>query len=512
MNTTTVDVVVIGGGISGLSAAKHLTDHGLDVIVLEARERVGGRTYTIRDPAFQYTDLGGAYIGPTQRRVARLAKDLDLKFYKVNVEQHSLLKYRNAWKTYAGLIPPVYNPFVVMDLNNIQQKMETLSMQVPVEAPWKAPLAESWDSMTVKEFLEKNCWTQFAYDMSAIICLAVLCAEPHEVSLLALLWYIRSGQGLNRVINVTNGAQETKFIGGAMQLSERLAGRMKGKVRLSSTVVHVDQTDDGVKVRIASGEEFRARYVISAMPLSLLNRVAFLPPLPPLKLQLIQRIPMGSIIKTMTFYDRCYWREKGLSGQMVTDSGPVIFCLDDTKPDGSCPCIMGFILANHARHLVNLKSEERKEILAKHYADTFRCPELLHPINYAEKNWMEEEYSGGCYVSNFPPGTLTRYGEEIRRPFRQIYFAGTETATYWAGYMEGAIQAGERAAKEVLHAMGKIPSSDIWVDEPAIPGIQELPITPMLIERILPSVSTFLIIAVSSFAAVGAWLVHRYYK
>lgn len=144
--------------------------------------------------------------------------------------------------------------------------------------------------------------------------------------------------------------------------------------------------------------------------------------------------------------------------------------------------------------MTKMTTEERKKAIAAHYAEKFRIPELQHPVNYIEKNWAEEEYSGGCYVSNFPPGVLTQFGEEIRRPFLKTFFAGTETATYWAGYMDGAIQAGERAAREVLHAAGKIPASEIWQDEPAFPEmLPEKPLQPMLVERLLPSVSQCLV-------------------
>ena len=158
-----------------------------------------------------------------------------------------------------------------------------------------------------------------------------------------------------------------------------------------------------------------------------------------------------------------------------------------------------------------MTTEQRKQALAAHYAKKFHCPELLHPINYAEKNWADEQYAGGCYVSNFPPGVLTQFGEEIRRPFDHVYFAGTESATIWMGYMEGAIQSGERAAREILHTLGKIPASEIWQDEPPAPEWPEVPIEPAFIEKILPSVTKFLI-GISGIAlAFGARAVGRYW-
>jgi monoamine oxidase len=142
--------------------------------------------------------------------------------------------------------------------------------------------------------------------------------------------------------------------------------------------------------------------------------------------------------------------------------------------------------------MASMTRDERRKAIAVHYAEKFQCPELLHPINYVEKNWCEDEYSGGCYVSTFPPGVLTQFGPEIRRPFQRVYIAGTESATYWAGYMEGAIQSGERAAREILNATGRIPTSEIWQEEPQLPEFPEPPFEPLFIEKLLPSVPIFI--------------------
>jgi monoamine oxidase len=183
--------------------------------------------------------------------------------------------------------------------------------------------------------------------------------------------------------------------------------------------------------------------------------------------------------------------------------------MDDTKPDGSFPCIMAFIQADKAVELAALSPDERKSALANHYTDLFRCPEMKHPINYVEKNWMADEFSGGCYVSTFPPGTLTSFGPEMRKPFLKTYFAGTETATRWAGYMDGAVEAGERAAREVLHAMGKIGADQIWAEEAPDESFPEVPFEKMFIERILPSLSTFMKIAVPITVALVGCLLYR---
>jgi len=369
--------------------------------------------------------------------------------------------------------------------------------------------------VTWKEFLNKTCWTWFALEIGTLLCRSILSAEPHEVSLLCFLCAIGSGHGVARVGGTTNGAQESKFVGGAMQLSERMANELgKGSVKLSSPVIRVDQSGvSSVNVVRAGGDSFSSSYVISAIPLALLNRVTFVPSLPSKKIQLIQRLPMGSVIKTMTFYDRAYWRDCGLSVEMMTDSGPVLAGYDDSKPDGSFPCLMGIIYAKRAINLAHLSPDERKQMLAKHYAELFRCPELLHPINYVEKNWAEDEYSGGCYSSNPSPGSITEFMSETATPFQKTYFAGTETACDFVGYMEGAIEAGERSARQILFVMGKISESEVWIDEPFNKDVSfpEVSLEMTFIEKILPSVPEFMCICATPAIAVAAFFVYKYF-
>ncbi|KAG7241348.1 hypothetical protein INR49_025714 [Caranx melampygus] len=299
---------------------------------------------------------------------------------------------------------------------------------------------------------------------------------------------------------------ERKFVGGSGQISESMARELGDRVKLQSPVYRIDQSGDTVVVETVNKQTYKAKYVIVATPPGMNLKMHFNPELPPLRNQLIHRVPMGSVIKCMVYYKENFWRKKGYCGSMVIEEegAPIGLTLDDTKPDGTVPAIMGFILARKCRKLCGLTKEERLKKICEIYSRVLGTEEALHPVHYEEKNWCEEEYSGGCYTAYFPPGILTQYGRVLREPVGKLYFAGTETATEWSGYMEGAVQAGERAAREVLCAMGKIGPNQIWQPEPQSLDVIPLPFVTTFWERNLPSVGGLLkFMGVSTFLSVA---------
>ncbi|XP_054642787.1 amine oxidase [flavin-containing] isoform X2 [Dunckerocampus dactyliophorus] len=490
----TYDVIVVGGGISGLSAAKLLKENGLNPVVLEARDRVGGRTFTVKNKEAKWVDLGGAYVGPTQNRILRLAKQYGIKTYKVN-EQEKLVHHVNG-KSYPfkGSFPPMWNPIIKLDFNNLFRTMDEMGKEIPREAPWKAPRAEEWDKMSMHQLFEKICWTSTARRFGTLFVNVNVTSEPHEVSALWFLWYVKQCGGTMRIFSTTNGGQERKFVGGSNQISECMARDLGERVKLQSPVYRIDQSGDMVAVETTDKQTYMAKYVIVATPPALNLKMHFNPELPPLRNQLINRVPMGSVIKCMVYYKENFWRKKGFCGSMVIEDegSPIGLTLDDTKPDGTVPAIMGFILARNCRKLCGLTKEERFKRICEIYSKVLGTEEALHAVHYEEKNWCEEEYSGGCYTAYFPPGILTQFGRVLREPVGRLYFAGTETATEWSGYMEGAVQAGERAAREVLCEMGKIHRSQIWLTEPQSTEVVPLPFVTTFWERNSPSVGGLL--------------------
>ena len=228
-----MEVVVIGGGISGLCAAKLLSlEHGVSVVVLEARNRVGGRTNTVEDPKFKYADLGGAYVGPTQNRILRVAKELGIQTYKVYNEGNIVELLGGKRRVFSGDVS-TWNPIAILDYYNMIRTLDKMGEEIPLEEPWKAPKAVEWDSVTVKEFLDKACWTTYAKKRMAQVYNDAMAAEPQDMSLLYYLWYLKSGDGVLRVADIEDAGQERKFIGGSQQISNRIKDKLGDRVKSS---------------------------------------------------------------------------------------------------------------------------------------------------------------------------------------------------------------------------------------------------------------------------------------
>ncbi|GFU15768.1 amine oxidase [Trichonephila clavipes] len=171
-------------------------------------------------------------------------------------------------------------------------------------------------------------------------------SDPCEASLLGFLWYVRQCGGSSRMGTITNGAQERKFKGGAQQICEKIAKSLgDSAVILNSPVVSINQSSkDNVQVKTLNGKEYKSKYIILACPPIVQMKIHFNPPLPPVRNQLIQRMPMGTVMKVVLYYRSQFWKDKGLCGSTFIRGGdehPMYFSLNDTKPDGSYPAIIG---------------------------------------------------------------------------------------------------------------------------------------------------------------------------
>ena len=452
--TLEADVAVVGAGLAGTAAARALERGGASVVVLHARERVGGRLESIEIGDGKWVDVGGQWIGPTQDRVEALARSLGWRTFPTYARGENLVEMGGKQVRYTGTIPRL-GPHVMADLGQAMVRLDRMASKVPLEAPWQAPRAKQWDSQTTWSWMRRNMRTRNGRTMLELAVKAVWAAMPADVSLLHLLFYIHSAGKLDLLLDTEGGAQQDRFVEGAQNLAVRAAGEIAGEVVLGSPVRRIETGDgtaaNGVTVR-SDKAIAHARRVIVAIPPTLAGRIAYDPPLPGYRDQLTQRFPMGACIKCLAVYEEPFWRADGLSGSAVSDPGPLSIIFDNSPPDGSPGILVGFLEGHWARELGRVGPEERRTAAIGNLVRLFGAP-AAEPVDYVERNWMDEEWSRGCYVGYTAPGVLTAYGPAIRAPVGPIHWAGTDTATVWNGYMDGAIQSGERAAAEALAAV-----------------------------------------------------------
>ncbi len=440
-------MIVVGAGLAGLTAARRLTQAGWRVRVLEARDRVGGRTHTIRLPLTGVSvDVGGQWVGPNQPHVMALIRELGLEVYPTHDEGQNLAHLLGKTLRYRGLIPPL-PPHVLADYALLSGRFEALARRIPKEAPWTAPKAEALDSETFDTWITRHARTPQTRALMRLYAGAVFSADAREISLLHALTYTAHGGGINGHTLIRGHALQDRVLGGAQAIAQRLADDLDD-VRLSSPVMKVEQDGEGVTLHTPNGPH-RAVLAVLAVPPALLSGVGFDPPLPPRRAQLQQRLPMGAVVKFMAVYERPFWRDAGLSGMAISDEGPVTVTFDNSPPQGLPGVLLGFIEGGEARALMGASETARRNAALARLARLFG-PEALHPLETVERDWSAEPHSGGCYGALFGPGVWTGYGEALRDPVGRLHWAGAETARVWMNYMDGAVESGERAAAEVL--------------------------------------------------------------
>ncbi len=450
------EVAIVGAGLAGLTAARELARHGKSVLVVEARDRVGGRTLNHSLGGGHVIEVGGQWIGPTQDRLAALAKQVGVKTFKTYNQGENISWIDGAATRYpATAAVPALPDDATQALVNAVVTLDGLAKNVPLDAPWNAPDARALDGQTFETWKLANAPTARGRAVLDVVVEAVWAAEPSDVSLLHVLFYIASAGdsknpgSLARLISTAGGAQESRFVGGSQRVSLELAKRLGARrLVLGAPVRRIFHSGKDVRLVTDRGT-VQAKHVIVAVPPTLAGRIDYEPGLPALRDQLTQRVPQGSAIKCQAIYSEPFWRKNGLSGQVVSDQGPIKITFDNSPPGGSPGVMLGFLEGHDARVLGAASAATRRKAVIDCFVRYFG-QQAAKPRAYVEQNWSQEVWTRGCYVGYTPPGVLTEFGEALRRPVGRIHWAGSETATVWNGYMDGAVSSGERAAAEVL--------------------------------------------------------------
>jgi monoamine oxidase len=437
------DVVVVGAGFAGLAAARELVKLGHDVVVLEGRDRVGGRSSTATIAGIP-VDLGGTFVGPTQDAVVELAKELGCETVPTYIRGKNLIRWRGKVRSYRSTIPRL-SILELLDVSRIQWRFERLCRRVPVDAPWKAPHADDLDSKSLDEWLKSVHASAGTRDLMAIMARVTWGCEPDAVSMLHAVRYVKAAGGLDRMLDVEGGAQQDRFPAGTQQIALRVADELGSRVVLNAVVSSIERHSDGTLTVTTDRGSVDAKAVIIAIPPEHRAGIAFVPDLPPEYGKLAQHWPQGNLSKAYVAYETPFWRANGCSGEALSDEGPVFITFDVSPSDEGPGILLGF---TDARSFDPLPPAERREQALAGFKALFGDA-ALEPIDYIDHCWGAEEFAPGGPTAAVPPGSWTTYGPWLRKTVDGIHWAGTETADNWCGFLDGAIRSGQRAAAEV---------------------------------------------------------------
>jgi monoamine oxidase len=454
-----VNVVVIGAGLAGLTAALDLQRFGHRVRVLEATDHVGGRVLGEEVGGGQMIELGGQFVGPTQHHILGMIDELGLSTYPTYTSGHHIYfrhGSRTRYDAANGPIPPVGDRAMGQLMAAIED-LQALAADVHPDRPWESLHATEWDRQTFQDWVDRTVDEPEAQLVIEYVVRGTNTCEPAQLSLLHMASYVAAAGddehpgSILRVVVTADGASMYRLKGGTQRIPQLLAQQLGDAISLSMPATHIHHDAHGVSVRTGT-KTIRAEQVIVATPPVVADDIVFDPPLPDKRRRLARELLRGAQLKANVVYDRPFWRDEGLSGYVLSDAGPVQNVWDNTPVAGSPGVLVCFIKADAARDL----DDESDEVVSKVIVDNLTSyfgEQAAQPRQIVFKRWHAEPWIQGCPGSLAPPGLLTSCGTALRDPVGRIHWAGTETATYWQGFMDGAVASGRRAAAEVTEQL-----------------------------------------------------------
>lgn len=451
------DVAIVGAGLAGLTAALELERRGIATVVLEARDRVGGRVLSRQVGDGVTIDQGGQFVGPPREGpwlMDALCRAYGIERFRIYERGDKLVLLGSRRTRYRGLAPS-WPPHAALDLVRAKDALERLARSFPAGEPWRAPNAAELDGQTYASWIEQNVRTRQSRALLRLATETLYAAEPEELSLLHALAYVRSaGRGhLTHLARVGRGHQQEQLRGGAQSVPLAIAATLGDRVRLDTPVRRIELRGGAATV-VGDGVRVACHRAIVALPPALAGRLAYDPPLPGGRDRATLAFSGGSVITASAIYSEPFWRRQGLSGYAATTHGPVRGVLDVSPPPPTrAGVLQAFVVASSARALARVSPAERRRAilggLAELFGDAARTPE-----RFFEKDWTADEWTRGCYHGIGAPRAWLAHGPRLREPVGPIHWAGSETATWGLGTMEGAIDSGRRAAREVAAALG----------------------------------------------------------
>lgn len=469
MNTEhEVDVVVVGAGVTGLAAATRLQSEGLSVLVLEARDRVGGRLLTERQDDMRI-ELGGQWVSANQHEVLGLLRDLDIAtFPRYRAGSNVYVDRQGVRKTYDGDSLPVSRT-TASEIARVVRTLDELTASIDPAAPWQHPDSQALDSITFDAWLATQTDDVEARDNVALCAGPAMLTKPaHSFSTLSALALAASVGSFSELTD-ENVVLDLRVSGGLAQLPARLAQDLGDAVILRSPVREVVWNEVGAIVRTA-GTSYHARRVVMATPPHLVRTVKFSPPLPPMHMQLRDHLTMGSVIKINVGYASPFWRAAGLSGTAQSPYELVHEAYDNTNDDvgDARGVIVGFISDVQVDAVIGLSPEARKAAVLRSLSSYFGT-EALEPVAYSESPWLSDEWTAGAYGTAFDVGSLVRYGAFVREPIGPISFGSSDVLGPGYLHVDGGIRVGRQLAEQVVQALGTL--------RPARPSLSPIEVT-----------------------------------